>query len=361
MTRAILSLGSNVEPRGAFLARARDALQDLPGTRISEASAVRETAPVGVPDEFKSLKFLNQIVVCETDLDVFDFARRMHGIEDALGRVRTVRNGPRTIDLDLVDFGGRVLSTPELTLPHPRAHERSFVQEPLKELGLTVNREVTLGHARDALARGERVLLLVRHAERGVIEGEDKTFGAALPLTKAGEKMSEKFGACLKGAATDVQFLASPLKRTVMTARCIAKGMGIVGPEIPTDAEIANGSAYVADELEVWDLFREGRFFKEMIAYLERGTQRGFAPLKEATEAFEAHALERFTGQLGIFTTHDVYIAAYAKARGLVARFAEPNWPRFLDAVAIVVKADGAVADRAFVRAGLTDRYRGVS
>ena len=57
-------------------------------------------------------------------------------IEDALGRVRTLRNGPRTIDIDLIDYGGIVMDTPELTLPHPRAKERDFVMLPLKEIEL---------------------------------------------------------------------------------------------------------------------------------------------------------------------------------------------------------------------------------
>ena len=63
----------------------------------------------------------------------------MHAVEDGLGRVRTVRNGPRTIDIDLVDFGGIRLDTPDLTLPHPRARLRSFVMEPLRELGIDVS------------------------------------------------------------------------------------------------------------------------------------------------------------------------------------------------------------------------------
>jgi 2-amino-4-hydroxy-6-hydroxymethyldihydropteridine diphosphokinase len=62
----------------------------------------------------------------------------MHAIEDELGRVRTVRNGPRTIDIDLIDFGGLRLETPELVLPHPRAQTRDFVLRPLAELGLTL-------------------------------------------------------------------------------------------------------------------------------------------------------------------------------------------------------------------------------
>ena len=134
--RAIVSLGSNLEPRADYLKRAIAALSSLPETRFVKASSVIETEPVDVPDEFAALKFLNQVAVYETMLDPFEFSRRMHAIEDGLGRVRTVRNGPRTIDIDLVDFGGQVIDTPELTLPHPRVHLRSFVQKPLEELGI---------------------------------------------------------------------------------------------------------------------------------------------------------------------------------------------------------------------------------
>lgn len=135
-TRAVVCLGSNVEPRADFLKRATDALSALPGTRFVGASSIRETEPVDVPAEFASMKFLNQIAVFETTLDPLDFSRRMHAIEADLGRVRTVRNGPRTIDIDLIDFGGQLIDTPELTLPHPRAHCRDFVLEPLDELGI---------------------------------------------------------------------------------------------------------------------------------------------------------------------------------------------------------------------------------
>ena len=134
--RAIVSLGSNIEPRADYLKRAIEALSALPDTAFVKASSVIETEPVDVPSEFAALKFLNQVSVFETKLEVFDFSRRMHAIEDALGRVRTARNGPRTIDIDLIDFGGHVINTPELTLPHPRAKDRAFVLEPLRELGI---------------------------------------------------------------------------------------------------------------------------------------------------------------------------------------------------------------------------------
>ena len=129
--RAIVSLGSNIEPRADYLSRALGALSAMPSTRLVKATPVEETEPVGVPDEFAHMKFLNQVAVFETELEVHDFSRRMHAVEDALGRVRTVRNGPRTIDIDLVDFGGMRLDEPDLVLPHPRARERDFVAGPI--------------------------------------------------------------------------------------------------------------------------------------------------------------------------------------------------------------------------------------
>lgn len=135
-TRAAVSLGSNLGNRAANLKMALAALSRLPQTRILDASSVVETNPVGVPCEFASLKFLNQAALFETELDAWEFSRAMHGIEDRMGRVRTVRNGPRVIDIDLIDFGGRKMKTSELTLPHPRAARRDFVMRPLRELGV---------------------------------------------------------------------------------------------------------------------------------------------------------------------------------------------------------------------------------
>ena len=136
--RVIVALGSNVEPRADYLARARAALAAFPGTWLERASAVIETTPVDVPPEYADLAFLNQVLVLWTTLEPYDFARRMHAVEDRLGRVRTVRNGPRTIDVDLIDFGGLVNDDPALTLPHPRAHLRDFVMRPLAELGIAL-------------------------------------------------------------------------------------------------------------------------------------------------------------------------------------------------------------------------------
>lgn len=134
--RAVVSLGSNVGARAAYLQRALSFLARLPRTRLLDISSVRETEPVDVPVEYAAQKFLNQAAIFETTLDARTFAQAMHAVEGRLGRVRTVRNGPRTIDLDLISFGSVKMETPELTLPHPRAKMRAFVLDPLKELGL---------------------------------------------------------------------------------------------------------------------------------------------------------------------------------------------------------------------------------
>ena len=134
-TKAIVSLGSNIEPRNRRLADALAALSAFPSTRLVKASSVLETEPVDVPPEFAHLKFLNQVAVFETNLSSRQFSDLMHAIEDAQGRVRTVRNGPRTIDIDLISFGDERSDDPTLTLPHPRAKARSFVMQPLAEIG----------------------------------------------------------------------------------------------------------------------------------------------------------------------------------------------------------------------------------
>ena len=355
--RAVVSLGSNVGLRADFLAQAVAALSALPQTRFVAASSVRETEPVDVPEEFADQKFLNQAAVFETDLSPEDFSARMHRVEDDLGRVRTVKNGPRTIDLDLVDFGGLVRNTPDLILPHPRAKERAFVTEPLAELGVCL--DWNLDDVRRALAEGNRVLLVVRHAERPKIGYEDKTFGGTLPLTSAGEEMSRAYGRLLAGSSDDVQFRASPLLRTVMTAERIAEGMGLAPADIVQDVRIGNGSAFVESELKIWELFRDGGFFTKMCAWMHDGRQYGFNALAPACDAFEEYALATFTGRLGIYTSHDVYVVAYLHGRGVRTDFCEANWPRFLDAAAIILTPDGT-RRYALVRAGLSDRCCGV-
>jgi 2-amino-4-hydroxy-6-hydroxymethyldihydropteridine diphosphokinase len=135
--RVILCLGSNIEPRLRNLDRAQEMLCALPSTHFAAASGTEETEPVDVPPEFAAQKFLNRILVVETALSPNELSERMHAIEGELGRVRgDVRNAPRTIDIDMIDYEGVVSADPALTLPHPRARGRAFVMEPLRRLGI---------------------------------------------------------------------------------------------------------------------------------------------------------------------------------------------------------------------------------
>ena len=131
----ILSLGSNIEPRNAFIEKALQALSALPGTYHLRCSSIYETEPVGVPETERECIFLNAVVVLETSLPPHIFSTTIHAIEERLGRTRTgVYGVARTIDIDIIAFGDMILNTPELILPHPCAHHRVFVLQPLAEL-----------------------------------------------------------------------------------------------------------------------------------------------------------------------------------------------------------------------------------
>lgn len=100
--------------------------------RVVRVSTIHETAPVDAPAG--SPPFLNMTVVGYTRLEAADFLRALHEIEFRMGRIRRrVRNEPRIIDLDLIVFGVTRVRTKALTIPHPRAHRRAFVMEPLAE------------------------------------------------------------------------------------------------------------------------------------------------------------------------------------------------------------------------------------
>ena len=95
--------------------------------------------------------------------------------------------------------------------------------------------ELTLEELKGELRRGTRVILMVRHAERPKMDPNDPTFGDVLPLTYDGRRTAKKLGTLLREFADDVQFASSPLRRTRMTAACVAEGMGVANPEIHTD------------------------------------------------------------------------------------------------------------------------------
>ena len=130
--RALLGLGSNMGDREGKLERALGLLGSTEGVNISQRSTWHETAPVGGP--LGQGDFLNGACEVMTTCSPEALLARCHEIEAELGRVRAERDGPRTIDLDLLWYEGEVRDEPSFTLPHPRWEERAFVLAPLAEL-----------------------------------------------------------------------------------------------------------------------------------------------------------------------------------------------------------------------------------
>lgn len=128
---AVIALGSNLGNSRETLRQALDAVAALPGTRVCAVSSLYRTSPVGYADQ---PDFLNAVAAVETSLSAHALLGALLGIEAALGRRRTFANAPRVVDLDLLLYQNTALQTAELTLPHPRMHQRAFVLVPLAEL-----------------------------------------------------------------------------------------------------------------------------------------------------------------------------------------------------------------------------------
>lgn len=119
----------------ANLIAAKQGIAALPGTRIVAASPVYETEPVGVKEEHRHLKFLNAVLICETELDLWTWFDRIRKLEITLGRVRSNdRYAPRIIDLDVLYFGTNRVTGPDLELPHHAWKRRRFVVQPLADV-----------------------------------------------------------------------------------------------------------------------------------------------------------------------------------------------------------------------------------
>jgi 2-amino-4-hydroxy-6-hydroxymethyldihydropteridine diphosphokinase len=127
--RAVVALGANLEEPRRAVELAIELLKQ--STDVIAISSMYETAPVGGPEQDN---YINAVVTLESELPAADLLALLHGIEKSMGRVRDERWGPRVIDLDLIQYGILLSKSEELTLPHPRAHERRFVLEPWHEI-----------------------------------------------------------------------------------------------------------------------------------------------------------------------------------------------------------------------------------
>lgn len=159
MTRPVyLSLGSNLGNRSDNLRRAIDALRDV--VTVDAISSLYASAPVGVTDQ---PEFLNMALVAETNVEPLPLLGHVKQVEEAVGRTTTYRWGPRVVDIDIVLYGGLILETPELTIPHPQMAERAFVLIPLAEIAPNVidpQSGLTLRRLADRVAGADSVRLL---------------------------------------------------------------------------------------------------------------------------------------------------------------------------------------------------------
>ncbi len=129
--KAIVALGSNLGDRFNYLQKAITEMAEISDTEILDISNVYETLPVGGPEQGN---YLNAVISIKTDFSAEEFLLRLLLIELNLGRERTITWGPRTIDIDLIWFDNQKIDSDNLTLPHPRAHERCFVIKPWSEI-----------------------------------------------------------------------------------------------------------------------------------------------------------------------------------------------------------------------------------
>ena len=127
--KAVVALGANIGNPQEQMDLAIAMLQEA--TDVKAVSSYYSTKPVGGPEQ---PDYLNAVCILESDLPALDFLSLLHGIEKSLGRERLEKWGPRTIDLDLIQYGSLLSKAEELELPHPRAYERRFVLEPWHEI-----------------------------------------------------------------------------------------------------------------------------------------------------------------------------------------------------------------------------------
>jgi len=127
--KVVIALGSNLGESFSILESAVEKISEI--ITVTNLSSFIETEPVGGPEQ---PNYINAVLIGESEIEPLELLQHLQRIENEFGRTREVRWGARTLDLDLIDAGGLLINSPELELPHPRAHERAFVLQPWVEI-----------------------------------------------------------------------------------------------------------------------------------------------------------------------------------------------------------------------------------
>lgn len=209
-------------------------------------------------------------------------------------------------------------------------------------------------------APGERLALLIRHAERRHILPTDADYGALVPITELGKAQAMNFGKVLrggtlvKGGLRTAHYFSSPVMRCRETASTIAGARGDAAYDSPEKVEALGelGDFYVADYPEYERLLQRG-FYEAIIEFLQRGSMPGFAPLAETSEKFLNRILSASDSGLNLFVTHDAWIVPFLSHFTDIP-FRPDLWLNFLSGAAIFF---GKGAPRVEGVAGLGDGY----
>jgi 2-amino-4-hydroxy-6-hydroxymethyldihydropteridine diphosphokinase len=132
MATCYIGVGSNIGDRQKFIDSSIEELKKIRGVSVTRLSSIYETLPVS---DIPQGKYLNGVIEIETDLKPMPLLKELNGIEEKLGRKRTVKNAARTVDLDILYYGDEKINEKDLIVPHPMISEREFVLKGLRELG----------------------------------------------------------------------------------------------------------------------------------------------------------------------------------------------------------------------------------
>lgn len=255
-TLAYLALGSNLGDRRGYLDAALRRLRAEPGVRVLRVSPYYQTEPVGGPAG--QGKFLNAAAAIETDLAPQALLRLLLETEHLFGRVRSVKDAPRTLDLDLLFFGDQTWDEPELQIPHPRLQDRAFVLVPLADIApdaVHPQLRMTVREMLSHLSEQDRKAVVLPTPS---MFGDPQTFSATRVLVTGstsgiGRAIAEEFA----GRGADVLVHGRPASRD--TAETVAEQLRAYGGDCRAIlADLSDPADVDRLAAQAWDVLGEG-------------------------------------------------------------------------------------------------------